>query len=454
MRIPTFVSSFLCAAWFALGCADAAPSCRNLAPTADPEENYKAIVDCLSSPDARAQLAEGAFSISRKIKMPARSTLSGAGAGATIISAANGYKDNSVIQATDGNVIENLGFVGGGRLTQTCCTTVVSITGSGSQLERLDISDGDEHTSESSDPSSRVAGLYFIGDSDSSDNVAKSLKIHDAFYGVIFRKGLRGDANNRLLDSEIFGISCDSMTFAGGGSVEGNHIHDTGFNCKQKPPIPGGGFYALNNSAGIVIANNTMTEVCGSAFDIVGSEHIKITGNKISQRKLPFGGRYPYCHGTMAGFVDDSNMTIEHNDMEMIDTLPLGVSFKLHPAYAHQYAAQYAPIPDKERQIIGVRLLQLHGNSNGNRFVNNRIVTECSAGSPCAGHGIALYIGPGAGEGTPNTVVDNTFIGTGVPALFCGSNKYQGNTLCTKRAADGGCAKTSGPAPTGACAVR
>jgi hypothetical protein len=417
--------------------AQAVPSCANLLPDPDPSRNFGTIMACLSGPEASAHLGPGAFPISRKIKIPENASLVGAGPDATKIAAGEGFHDNSLLEASGGDTVESLSLAGQGRLTSTCCTTVVSITGSGSKLRRLEVTDGDARSRADNDPKDHVAGVYFIGDPGSHDNFATELKIHGMHYGVIFRKGLRGDADNRLTNSEIFDLSCDSVTFAGGGSVSGNRIHDAGYNCKQSPPIPGGGFYAGNNSAGIVMADNKISEVCGSGFDIVGSAHVRIVGNKTIQHGLPFGGRYPYCHGTSAAFVDDSDMTIENNVFDMKDTLPLGVSFHLHPAYAHQMAGQYAPLPDKERQIVGVRLLQTKKSSSGNRFANNRIVTECSPGGPCAGHGVALFIGPGAGAGSPNTFVNNTIIATGTPAIFCGAGVHEGNKLCVGNA--GGC---------------
>jgi Right handed beta helix region len=424
------------------GPVQAAPTCQNLEPSNNPEQNSKRIAACLASPEASAKLSNGVFLISHIIKMPQGSTL--AGSGGTVIRPADvnvEYKDNSVITLTDGNVVKDIALIAGGRLKQTCCTAVVSFIGSGSRLENTDVSDQDVAYVADQADEVRIIGIYFIGTPDSHDNVATHVKIHDLNFGVIFRKGLTLEANNRIEDSEIFNLSCDAISFSGGGVIQGSYLHDNGFDCKQKPtPIPGGGIYAKGNAEGVKIINNTITDICGHGLDIVASDNVTISGNKVVQKGAPMHGRHPVCVGSSAAtLVDDSHMKVTNNVFSVTDTPPLGPFLHLFPDYAKGSVAIYAPLRDKEGEIFAVRLLQSKGKVSGNRFIDNKMSAECSLGGPCAGHGIALFISPGAGEAGPNGFIHNTLAGTELPALRCGHDHWEGNSFCARTKADGAC---------------
>jgi hypothetical protein len=425
----------------------AASSCSTFGPSPDPDQNYKNIIDCLSSERA-AHLSSGAFPISHKIKMPEHAMLSGSPG--TVIKAVDGqtgYKDNSIIELTGEDVVKDITLVGDGRLQTSCCTTVVAITGSGSKIENADISDEEASRRAPKTESTRVAGLYFLGAPDSRDNLGSHLKIHGLNFGVIFRKGLPASANNRVVDSEIFDLSCDSFSFAGGGIAEGNRLHDTGFDCKQRPvPIPGGGFYALNNNEPVVIARNTMTDICGAGFDIVGAENFTITGNKFEQRNAPLRGRYGYCNGFPAKFVDVSNFTVTNNVFYVLDAPPLRQAFKYFPQFRHANAGVYSLTPNSEGQIYAVRLLRQSKGVINNRFANNKMIAECSPGGQCAGGGVGLFVGPGAGGAPPNTFVGNTIVGTSVAAVLCDKGLYEGNRFCRSEAACSSAAEAQGSA--------
>ena len=429
-------------AMLTLSPAKAAPTCSALAPNSDPEVNYQSIVDCLSGSEHAAHLATGVFPINRKIKMPERATLSGSpGAVLKAVDGADGYKDNSIIELTGEDKVSQVSFVGDGRLKPGCCTTVVAITGSGSTIENADISDVNVDRRASEPEKVRTAGLYFIGAPTSSENLGSHLKIHGLNFGVIFRKGLPASAHNRIANSEIFDLSCDAVTFSGGGIAEGNRLHDTGFDCKQHPtPIPGGGFYALNNSEPVVIANNTVTEVCGAAIDIFGAENFTIVGNKINQRSAPLKGRYPYCNGFPAKLVDVSHFTVKNNTFYVADAPPLGVAYKFFPQFRHSNAAIYGLTPNSEQQIYAMRLMRQNKAVVGNVFENNKFIAECSASGPCAGGGVGLFVGPGVGDGASNKFIGNTFVGTSVAAVKCGRDTYERNQSCRKSDGVSGCA--------------
>ena len=171
------------------GPAWAASSCSALAPSADPDPNYKNIVACLSQPDHAAHLTSGVFPVSRKIKMPGGRRFRERPK--HVLKAADGeaaFKDNMIIELTGKNVVRDIAFVGDGHLKPGCCTTIVGITGSGSRIQNADLSDEDaSHVSGGRNV--RTAGLYFLGDPDSRDNLGGNLRIHGLNFGVIFRKG-------------------------------------------------------------------------------------------------------------------------------------------------------------------------------------------------------------------------------------------------------------------------
>lgn len=424
--------------------ARAASVCSDIKPDMDTEQNYRNIVTCLVAEGA-AHLSSGRFAVSQKIKMPPRSQLSGSPG--TVIEAVDSgtkFKDNSIIELTGQDVVKDMAFVGDGRLVPGCCTTVVAVTGSGSKILNADISDEDASRRRTSSALIRVAGVYFIGASDSRDNLGSGLKIHGLNFGVIFRKGLSARANNRIADSEIFDLSCDAFSFAGGGMAEGNRLHDSGFDCKQRPvPIPGGGFYAINNSEPVVIANNTITDICGVGFDIVGAANFRITGNTYHQRNAPLQGRYPYCNGFPAKLVDVSGFTVSDNTFSVADAPPLGRAYQYFPAFKHANAATYNLTPDSEREIYAVRLLRQSRSVGGNKFANNKMIAECSRGGPCAGGGIGLFVGPGVGGAAPNSFVRNTIIGSRLPAVRCGHDRYEQNLLCRVSTPEGTCASAA-----------
>ncbi len=404
-----------------------------------------------------AKLSNGVFLVSHAIKMPQGSTLTGSGG--TLIKPAAGYKDNSIIALTSGNAVKDISLIADGRLKLGCCTAAVLFMGSRSRLDNVDISDLDVASLAHQAAGARIAGIYFIGTAAAHDNaavhdnVAAHVKIHGLNFGVIYRKELTVAANNRIEDSEIFDIACDAAT--GGVFVQGSRIHDNGFDCKQKPtPIAGGGIYVNGITAGAKIIGNTITDICGHGLDIVSSENLTITGNKIVQRGAPMHGRHPVCVGSSAAtFVDSSHMTVTDNVFSVTGTPPLGLFLRLFPEYAKGSAAIYAPLRDKNREIFAVRLLRSKGKVSGNRFAGNTMNAVCNLGSPCAGHGIGLFVSPGAAQ---NAFIHNTLAGTGSPALRCGRDRWEGNMFCSQIGPDGSCRGGNPSYPQGndACLVK
>lgn len=115
--------------------AGAVSFCKALAPSADPDQNRKNIVDCLAAPEGVAHLLSGVFPVNNKITMPQRTTLSGSpGTVIKAVAGRTGFKANSIVELTGQDVVNDLALVGDGRLQSGCCTTVVAITGSGSRI--------------------------------------------------------------------------------------------------------------------------------------------------------------------------------------------------------------------------------------------------------------------------------------------------------------------------------
>jgi hypothetical protein len=441
---PTLSALLICL--FALAAASngasAASTCHPLVASDDPERNTDAIVHCLFMPGGNAELAPGRYAINKIIKMPPGSSLRGASGGDVTITTVYNFRGVSLLNVTNDDIVSGIHFFADGHLPPSCCSSVIEITGSAAKLADIEIADRrfDEETKQPRGTS--VTGLYFIGDSESSNNAAVRLKIHNVNKGVIFRKDLTLQANNRIDASDIFNIACDSITFAGAGVAEGNRIHDAGFGCKQEPlPIPGGGIYALDNVEGAIISNNTITEVCGSGLDIVRSKHFIITGNKIVFKNGPNSGGYPYCVGGSPGaFVDDSHFKIDSNVFYAENLVPLGRFFRLFPGYRPRMGSQYAAVPDLERQFFSFRLLENSQKSSDNQITNNKITASCTA-TACVGHGVGLLVGPVAGGEQPNTLSQNTIAGELPAILRCGVDRVENNKVCVKNNSNGDCAK-------------
>ena len=59
-------------------------------------------------------------------------------------------------------------------------------------------------------------------------------------YGVIFISGLPARSGNRIEQSIIHDIHCDSVTFGGYGELVNTYIFNNGWDCGNgNPPIPG-----------------------------------------------------------------------------------------------------------------------------------------------------------------------------------------------------------------------
>jgi hypothetical protein len=352
------------------------------------------------------------------------------------------YPNNNVLEVSDDNTVQDLSLTGDGQLHADCCTTVVAIVGSRSVLNNVEIFDLDPQARRLPlNPSGgKPAGVYFIGSSTSSENVINNAFIHDLRMGTIFRAGLPVQHANTVSNSEMFGISCDSITFSGYGIARNNFIHGNGFDCGQQPiPIPGGGFYTFNNRIGGQIIGNTITDVCGNGLDLVDAENFVIENNRVHLERTPFGGKYSYCVGGSAGsFVDIRNFKITGNTFKAINIPPLGPSLALFPAYAADFFRAYYPLPEKAKQVIAVKLLKYKSVVTNNTFENNTMIGRCDTISSCVG--IGLYVGPGTGvdgngkwsASTSNYFTKNSVVGSNIGSLRCGADWYAADSICTE----------------------
>lgn len=463
LRRKSFATTVALAVCSFGGQALAASTCNDIAASRNPAENYANIYACLAAPAGVAQLDAGIFPLSRKITMPNGSKLVGIGAdhkGATLSASpdsnqpwgdalAQRYPDNTVLEVSDDNVVEALRVTGNGQLHIDCCTSVVVICGSQSRLHDVEIVDLDPANGQLPQESigGRPVGLHFMGSSASSGNVADKVAIHDVYIGVVFRSGLPALHANTVADSEIFNTFCDGISLSGYGILRNNVIHGSGVNCGQKPtPVPGAGLYATNNQSGAELVGNKIMDVCGNGMDIVNSKRFLIKGNSVRFTGSPLMTKYPYCvGGTPGNFVDINDFTIAENSFEAVNTAPLGKLLSLFPSYAADFRRAYAPLPNRNKQIVAVRLLKWKGTVTNNKFDDNAMVARCDAQDTCVG--IGLYVGPGTGVGgdgkwaasTSDYFTRNSVAGSNIGSLRCGFDWYAGNSVCTANRKDKSC---------------
>lgn len=440
-----------------------AVNCAAISPNLDPNQNYANIVSCLWTGNRVVQLTSGVFPLSQAIEMPPNSKLYGAPTTplSTVLSAAPltnqswgnslgaPYPNNTVLQTYDGNVVQNLRFTGDGQLVSDCCSTVVAISGSQSQLNNVEIFNLDPVSGQmpQNSTTAKTVGIYFLGTSSSASNTVSQAFIHDLVLGVIFRAGLPGGQQaNTFQNSEIFRVGCDGVTLAGYGNVNNNYIHSNGAFCGQTPiPIPGAGIYAIGNPSGAQITGNTITDQCGHGLDLNSSNSFVISGNTVYENGSPMGGAYSYCGGgSPASLVDVSYFSVTNNFFNTVNVPPLGVSLNLFPTYASEFYSIYYPLPNKNQQIMAVRLLKFQGLVMNNSFDNNIMVGTCTT-SACVGMG--LYVGPGTGVdgngqwsgATTNYFTRNNEMGSNIGSLRCGGDWYAANSVCTSAQSGGSC---------------
>lgn len=363
---------------------DASDPCVDIPPSGDPEDNHARIMDCLNS-SAFAQLASGEFPLPRSIDMPNGSTLTGNASLPTIRMTAG---EQAVIKLNDDNELSFLRIDGNDMMTVPH-NSIVRFLGS-----RGFVHDCEIHNADGAEGEDRVTGLRYWN-IDGRDNHALGNQIHHVHYGVIFDLFPNG-ANNVLEGNEISDIRCDAVTFRGFGIAIDNDIHHAGWQCLNPAtdPIPGGGFYTLENAEGAEITGNHVHQVCGMPLDLDRSAGLVIQDNTFEQPGWNWDGHAHCGAGATAHLIDISQSVILRNTI--LNDCRHTVSGDPNLVFSADGSGVPTDLPAGAQTAVAFALT--HRNGSGWLTVNNTIndntlIANCVAPDL----GLGYFAGRGTG---------------------------------------------------------
>ena len=387
----------------------------------------------------------GAFAVDGGITLPAGSKLIGAvSAGSTtLILSANPAGDNFLIAMSSRSEIGFVNLNVNGLLPGGCCSAGIVIGSIANALVH-DLAVQGQHRPV-------ATGVYFIGSSASS-NLVLRVTITGMHYGTIFVAGLQRNSGNRIESSTLHENHCDAVTFAGYGELTKSYIHSNGFDCNNgNPPIPGGGPYCLGNRNGALISQNTVKNNCGMLLDIDSCSGFNVTGNVFAQPGNTWGGKYPYCQGSLAAnLVDSSDFVFQNNEVHnTLSSNAVGLSHwgDSNHIFSDTNAAPFSDLPNAGNTVVAFSITTRPSSisTTNNVISGNSFQADCGA-SGCAGVGYFAGRGTGwlgsSGPWKPNLYTSNNPFGSNIGSKRCGGNWYAGNTPS--------CPATNPPAPCNA----
>jgi hypothetical protein len=399
--------------------------------------NRAKIQSCLDT-EKRALLLAGTFPISTGLVVPPGAVLKGvsterptlvlqpeSGADVTnfMITLAGG--------APVGSVLSHLRIDANDAIGNLANASTLMVTSDGATVDDVEILNAQQAPHDYT-----AAAVYFIC-GDCSGNVVSNIEIHNHYYGVIFQAALTGATSNRIEKSHIHDIRCDAVTFAGYGEAVDNQIHDAGWDCNNGP-IPGGGFYALNNPYGAKIHGNDVWNTCGTPLDIDSTDNLDIQNNHFHDPGYRWNGLFPYCSGAAATLIDTSHSLIKHNVFENSGPHNSGGNDPNQVTHATG-APLFSDLPAGQNAVFAFGLLSRPNATN--HFTVGNTITEnqfSSYQAPSTGKvGIGAFTSRNTGfdpsgwsAATTNYFTDNHTFGSNVGSVRCGGNWFAGSSNC------------------------
>ena len=408
--------------------AEVAPPdpCTGIAPQTDPAANHAAILSCLETV-GHAILAPGEFPIPTTIVMPNGSTLGGDATWPRLRLTGGAQ---AVVSTFEGNEVKFLRLDSDHNLTVPH-GGVVMIRGSDSFIHDNHIQCADGAAGDEKD-----TGVRF-SHTDGRNNRVFRNQIHHVHYGVIFDTYPAG-AVNTLETNQIFEIRCDAVTFRGYGEAIGNDIRHGGWQCLNPAtsPIPGGGFYSLENDVGAKIIDNHVYEVCGMPLDIDRVANFEIRGNTFENPGWNWDGHDHCGAGATAHLIDFRDSVVENNVFRNDGRHTVSSD----PNHVMSATGSGVPsdLPSGSSQAVAFALTHRSSSTTwlttGNAIQDNTFIAGCSA--PCVGLG--YFVGRGTGfaadgswsAATTNYFRRNTPFGSNIGSKRCGGNWYAADSTC------------------------
>lgn len=417
--------------------------CASIQATGNADTNFTTIQNCLNT-KAMAWLQGGTYPIRTGLHVPQGSSFRGLSTprplivmqpqtGANVTNFMVTIDASKTLPASTPTLVSNLRFDGNNAIgNMDNAATFMVGGGSNARVENVEIFNNQQAPTQYT-----AAGLYFIC-LGCKNNVFTNSVIRNHYYGVIFRGGLTSADANVISQSEIREIRCDSVTFAGYGEALSNSISRTGWDCNNGP-IPGGGFYSLDNPNGGKVIGNSIHDTCGHGLDFDRVSGFTIEKNRMYDPGYTWNGTRAYCARATAAFLlDVSDSTITANIFENNHRPSNGVTDP-NKVYSATGAASLSDLPAGGKTIIAFVLAHspfqpgqkaVHNTINRNTFLAN-----CSAPEGCVGLGYFSSRGTGLAAGqwsaaTTNYYTSNTPFGSNVGSVRCGANWYAGNSTC------------------------
>lgn len=415
------------------GGAPGASPCETIAPAASATENLETIQTCLNQEHV-ARLEAGTFPISSGLVVPAGATLAGNPSERPTLVLAPGSGTNFMLSLEgggSGTKVSHLRIDGNDAIGNMANASTVMVTSESASIDDVEITNAVQAPHDYT-----AAAVYFIC-GDCSGNVISNSEIHDHYYGVIFQAALTALTKNRIEKSHIHDIRCDSVTFAGYGEAKDNQIHDAGWDCNNGP-IPGGGFYALNNPHGAEIVGNDVWNTCGTPLDIDSTDNLHIANNHFHDPGYRWNGLFPYCAGAAATLIDTGHSLIENNVFANSNR-PENSGGNDPNGVTHATGAPlFSDLPGGAKAVFAFGLLTRPNATHftvGNTIQNNQFSAYVD---PLTGHvGIGAFTSRGTGfdasgwsASTTNYFTDNHAFGSNVGSVRCGGNWFAGASDC------------------------
>lgn len=432
---------------------------QNIAPVNDPFDNYERIQWCLDQYNL-AKLADGEFLISNFLTLNDGDSITATNLTWPIIKL-NNPQDAVLKVLGNGCTVSLLQLDYNNRYysASSPVQSVIQVTGNYNAINNNHIRGGispQDYCIPSEIALKTMTGVYFFGNS--IGNVCEANQIYHNTYGVIFNSSSANSSTaNVVRNSQIFYNQSDGITLVGYGEVDGNTIHHNGYDCMNgfignpTVPIPGAGIYAIYNSDGALIKNNTIYDNCGNGIDIVKSARFIIQNNLSydpGARSFPnCSPRYQnitYSGGFPMVFADINNFTIENNVCENNrSTNRVGDGVYLDPFTNHFFsdigAAGFSDLPSGDNQVIAFVLAETYNQAYhtvSNVIRNNKF--RSSVASPSVGLGYFASRGTGFGQvghvgdgywggDSTNYFTLNDPFGSDLGSKRCGGNWYAAN---------------------------
>ncbi len=413
---------------------DIPAECDGIEPSAEAQENYDRILACLTD-HAIAKLAPGTFPLHKAIDMPDGSRLLGDQTWPTIELVAD---EQSILRTHDDNEVAFVRLDANDLLTVPH-NGIIHLRGNNAFIHDNHIQNGDGAKGDN-----RVTGVRFWTPETTGNRVFRN-QIHHLHYGVIFDLFPNG-ADNLLEQNKIFEIRCDAVTFRGYGRAHNNEIYRNGYQCLNPPedPIPGGGFYTLENHAGAEIIGNHAYETCGMPLDLDRASNLVIEGNTFEDPGFVWDGHSHCAAGATAHLIDIRDSQIRDNTFRNNGLATM--SGDPNKVMSPDQSGFPSDLPSTTNQAVALMLTnrpQNPGMTTGNAVEDNRMIATCQA--PCVGLGYFLSRGTGYGADqswspeTTNYFRRNDPFGSDIGSKRCGGNWYAADSTCEEGMLDPDC---------------